>query len=88
MEHLIEHGPDDMATIFARAFELAIQIERDIFAGRAATSALQAGRAMPTATRPSASSPPQAWSRSDLMPQSYDQRVRTALSLADNKKLL
>ncbi|MFG6519454.1 hypothetical protein ACGYLX_18610 [Sulfitobacter sp. 1A13496] len=26
MEHLIEHGPNDMATVFARAFELAMQI--------------------------------------------------------------
>ncbi|MGK7752153.1 MULTISPECIES: IS256 family transposase [unclassified Roseovarius] len=33
MEHLIEHGPDDMATVFARAFELAMQIERERFLG-------------------------------------------------------
>ena len=25
MEHLIEHGPNDMATVFARAFELAMR---------------------------------------------------------------
>ncbi len=31
MEHLIEHGPGDMATVFARAFELAMQIERERF---------------------------------------------------------
>ena len=33
MEHLIEYGPDDMATVFARAFELAMQIERERFLG-------------------------------------------------------
>ena len=33
MEHLIEHGPNDMATVFARAFELAMQIERERFLG-------------------------------------------------------
>ena len=31
LEHLIEHGPNDIATIFARAFELAMQIERERF---------------------------------------------------------
>lgn len=33
MEHLIEHGPGDMSTMFARAFELAMQIERERFLG-------------------------------------------------------
>jgi putative transposase len=33
LEHLIEHGPNDIATIFARAFELAMQIERERFLG-------------------------------------------------------
>ena len=33
MEQLIEHGANDMATIFARAFELAMQIERERFLG-------------------------------------------------------
>ena len=33
MEHLIANGPDDMATIFARTFELAMQIERERFLG-------------------------------------------------------
>lgn len=33
MEHLIEYGPGDMATVFARAFELAMQIERERFLG-------------------------------------------------------
>ncbi len=33
LEHLIEHGPDDIATVFARAFELAMQIERERFLG-------------------------------------------------------
>ena len=33
LEQLIEHGPDDMASVFARAFELAmrIEIERERF---------------------------------------------------------
>jgi transposase-like protein len=33
MEHLIEHGPGDIGTVFARAFELAMQIERERFLG-------------------------------------------------------
>lgn len=33
MEHLIEHGPSDIGTVFARAFELAMQIERERFLG-------------------------------------------------------
>jgi len=31
LEHLIEHGPDDIATVFGRAFELAMQVERERF---------------------------------------------------------
>lgn len=33
LEQLIEHGPGEMATVFARAFELAMQIERERFLG-------------------------------------------------------
>lgn len=33
LEHLIEHGPSDISTVFARAFELAMQIERERFLG-------------------------------------------------------
>lgn len=33
LEHLIEHGPDDIATVFARAFEMAMQVERERFLG-------------------------------------------------------
>lgn len=33
LEHLIEHGPGDIATVFARAFELAMQVERERFLG-------------------------------------------------------
>jgi putative transposase len=33
LEHLIEHGPGDIATVFARAFQLAMQIERERFLG-------------------------------------------------------
>lgn len=33
LEHLIEHGPSDIATVFGRAFELAMQIERERFLG-------------------------------------------------------
>ena len=33
MEQLIEHGPGDIAGVFARAFELAMQIERERFLG-------------------------------------------------------
>jgi transposase-like protein len=31
LEHLIEHGPADIATVFGRAFELAMRIERERF---------------------------------------------------------
>jgi len=31
LEHLIEHGASDIATVFGRAFELAMQIERERF---------------------------------------------------------
>jgi len=31
LEHLIEHGSDDIAAVFGRAFELAMQIERERF---------------------------------------------------------
>jgi putative transposase len=31
LEHLIEHGPSDIATVFGRAFEFAMQIERERF---------------------------------------------------------
>jgi len=33
LEHLIEHGANDLATVFARAFELAMRIERQRFLG-------------------------------------------------------
>ena len=33
LEHLIEHGPDDIATVFGRAFELAMRLERERFPG-------------------------------------------------------
>ncbi len=33
LEQLIEHGADDMTNIFARAFELAMRIERERFLG-------------------------------------------------------
>ena len=33
LEHLIEHGPNDIEAVFARAFELAMQIERERFLG-------------------------------------------------------
>lgn len=33
LEQLIEHGPDEIASVFARAFELAMQIERERFPG-------------------------------------------------------
>ena len=33
LEQLIEHGPDDIAGVFARAFELAMQLERERFLG-------------------------------------------------------
>ncbi len=35
LEQLIEHGPGEIASVFARAFELAMQIERERFLGAA-----------------------------------------------------
>lgn len=36
LEHLIAHGPNEIAGVFARAFELAVELERERFlrAGR------------------------------------------------------
>ncbi len=33
LEQLIEHGPGEIGSVFARAFELAMQIERERFLG-------------------------------------------------------
>ncbi|WP_223422300.1 transposase, partial [Tateyamaria pelophila] len=33
LEQLIEQGPNDIASVFARAFELAMRIERERFLG-------------------------------------------------------
>ena len=33
LEHLIKHGPDDIASVFGCAFELAMRIERKRFLG-------------------------------------------------------
>jgi putative transposase len=33
LEHLIEHGPSDLATVLVRAFELAMRIERERLLG-------------------------------------------------------
>ena len=31
MEHLIETGPDEIGSVFARAFDIAMEIERESF---------------------------------------------------------
>ncbi len=33
LEQLIDHGPGEMASVFARVFELAMQVERERFLG-------------------------------------------------------
>ena len=33
LEQLIEHGPEGIATVFARAFEMAMRLERERFLG-------------------------------------------------------
>lgn len=33
LEQLIEHGPNDMARVFAKAFELTMRMERERFLG-------------------------------------------------------
>ena len=55
LEHLIEHGPGDIATVFGRAFELAMQIERERFLRAGPYERTAERRGMPTATSPSAS---------------------------------
>ncbi len=49
LAQLIEHGADDMANIFARAFDLAMGPSANAFSARAITSARPAAGAMPTA---------------------------------------
>ena len=55
LEHLIEHGPGDIAPVFGRAFELAMQIERERFLRAGPYERTAERRGMPTATSPSAS---------------------------------
>ena len=64
LEHLIEHGPADIATVFGRAFELAMQIERERFLGAGLYERTSERRGMPTATSPSGSTRRQARSPS------------------------
>jgi len=33
LEQLIEHGPGEIASVFARVFEMAMQVERERFLG-------------------------------------------------------
>jgi hypothetical protein len=61
LEQLIAHGSNDIAGVFARAFELAMQIERERFLGAGQTRARPSAGARPTAPRPSGSTPP--WAR-------------------------
>jgi hypothetical protein len=56
MEQLIEHGPGDIAGVFARAFELAMRdASASAFSGLGITSARPSAGAMPTAPSPSGS---------------------------------
>ncbi len=60
LEQLIEHGADDMANIFARAFELPMGPAANAFSARAITSAPPAAGVMPMAPGPSGSTRPPA----------------------------
>jgi putative transposase len=60
LEQLIASGPNDIAGVFARAFELAMELERERFLRADSTSALPSARATPTATSPSGSTRPPA----------------------------
>ena len=64
MEQLIEGGAENMGLVFARVFDLAMQIERERFLAPSITSAARLGRATPMATRASGSIHPRAQSRS------------------------
>jgi hypothetical protein len=60
LEQLIEHGPGDIASVFARAFELAMRIERERFLGAGHYERTPGVRAMPTVSSPSGSIRPLA----------------------------
>ena len=74
MEQLIEGGAENMGLVFARVFDLAMQIERERFLGAQHYERSRLGRATPMATRPSGSIRPRVQSRStcpkrpDMMP--------------------
>jgi hypothetical protein len=55
LEQLIETGPGDIAGVFARAFELAMQVEREGFPGAGPMSDRPSAGVMPTPPNPSAS---------------------------------
>ena len=55
LEQLIEHGPEGVAAVFARTFEMAMRTWRERFLGARTTSARPTGGAMPMATSPSGS---------------------------------
>ena len=61
LEQLIVQGPEGIATVFARAFEIAMRIERaNASWGHSATSARPTGGATRTDTSPSGSIRPPA----------------------------
>ena len=66
LEHLIEHGPDDIGTVFARAFELAMRIERERFLRASPYERTAARQGYANGYKPSASTRPRARSRSML----------------------
>lgn len=55
LEQLIEHGPEGIAAVFARTFEMAMRIERERFLGAGHYERRTDRRAMPMATSPSGS---------------------------------
>ena len=55
LEQLIKHGPGEIAAVFAKVFELAMQIERERLLGASLYERTLGARAMPMATGPSRS---------------------------------
>ena len=55
LEQLIKHGPGEIAAVFAKVFELAMQIERERLLGASLYERTLGSRAMPMATSPSRS---------------------------------
>jgi len=58
LEHLITQGPNDIWGVFARVFELAMELKRERFLRAGFTNARMSARVTPTVTSQSGSITP------------------------------